>query len=137
MARRLLLLAELEVLAPLDLELLLGLARLALQSKHDLFGRLRLLVEDGLRLAAEAHLLRVVPSLALREVTGLAGLVLRHLEDLVVLGPQNQRLALSQVATLDYGLSYSIIKRVNRRRVINVTANVDSTQYRGRDIWTP
>merc|ERR1719183_2626949 len=84
MARRLLLLAELEVLAPLDLELLLGLARLALEPQHDLFGRLRLLVEDGLRLAAEAHLLRVVPSLALREVTGLAGLVLRHLVDLVL-----------------------------------------------------
>ena len=53
---------------------------------------------------------------------------LDNLEDLVVLGPQNQRLALSQVATLDYGLSYSSIKRVDRRRVINVTANVDSTQ---------
>ena len=58
--------------------------RLALQSQHDLLRRLRLLVEDGLRLAAEAHLLRVVPSLALREVTGLAGLVLRHLVDLVL-----------------------------------------------------
>ena len=34
---------------------------------------------------------------------------LDNLEDLVVLGPQNQRLALSQVATLDYGLSYSSI----------------------------
>ena len=45
---------------------------------------------------------------------------LDNLEDLVVLGPQNQRLALSQVATLDYGLSYSSIKRVDRRRVINV-----------------
>ena len=53
---------------------------------------------------------------------------LDNLEDLVVLGPQNQRLALSQVATLDYGLSYSNIKRVDRRRVISVTANVDSTQ---------
>ena len=53
---------------------------------------------------------------------------LDNLEDLVVLGPQNQRLALSQVATLDYGQSYSIIKRVDQRRVINVTANVDSSQ---------
>ena len=45
-----------------------------------------------------------------------------------MLGAQNQLLALSQVATLYYGLSYSNIKRVDRRRVISVTANVDSTQ---------
>jgi len=52
---------------------------------------------------------------------------LDNLEDLVVLGPQNQSLALNQVATLDYGLSYSSIKRIDQRRVIKVTANVDSS----------
>ena len=78
-ARRLLLLAELEVLAPLDLELLLGLARLALEPEHDLLRRLRLLVEDGLGLAAVALLLRIVAALPLGDKRRLARLVLGHL----------------------------------------------------------
>ena len=75
----LLLLSELEVLGALDGELLLGLALLALHPQHDLPRRLGLLVEHGLGLAAEAHLLGVVAALALREVGRLAGLVLGHL----------------------------------------------------------
>jgi len=40
-----------------------------------------LLMEHGLRLATEAHLLRVVTPLPLRETRGLAGLVLGHLKE--------------------------------------------------------
>jgi hypothetical protein len=41
-----------------------GLADLAGEAEDDLLGRLRLLVEDGLGLAAKARLLAVVPPLA-------------------------------------------------------------------------
>lgn len=80
-----LLLSELEVLGPLEAELLLGLALLALQSDDHLPGGLGLLVEDGLGLAAEAHLLVVVPSLTLGEIRGLSRLVLGDLVDRVLL----------------------------------------------------
>ena len=43
------------------------LSHLALEAQHDLLGRLRLLVEDGLGLAAVAGLLPVVPALTCEE----------------------------------------------------------------------
>ena len=76
--------AELEVLRPLQAQLLLRLALLALQAKDDLPRRLGLLVEDGLRLPAKPHLLRVVPALPLGEVERFSGLVLGDLVDLVL-----------------------------------------------------
>ena len=76
---------ELEVLSSLEGKLLLGLTFLAFQTENDLTGSLGLLVEDGLGLATEAHLLGVVSALALGEVGGLAGLVLGDLVRLVLL----------------------------------------------------
>ena len=64
-ALALLLGTELEVLRPLDGLHPLRLALRALELQHDLLRRLRLLVEDGLRLTAKACLLLVVPPLAL------------------------------------------------------------------------
>ena len=61
-----LLLAKLEVLGALECQLHLGLALLALETDDDLLGGLRLLVEDGLGLPAEALLLVVVSALACR-----------------------------------------------------------------------
>merc|ERR1719498_95889 len=71
--------AQLEVLGPLDWLHPLGLALRALELQHNLLRRLRLLVEDRLRLAAEAGLLLVVAALPLRGQGRLAGLVLRDL----------------------------------------------------------
>lgn len=84
MAAGLLLLSQLEVLAPLDDELLLSLALLALQTQCDLLGRLGLLVKDGLGLTTKTSLLVVVPPLALGEVGGLTSLVLIHLVNRVL-----------------------------------------------------
>ena len=58
---------ELEVLAALQGQLHLGLARHALQSQHDLLGGLSLLVEDRLGLTTVTGLLAVVSSLSLGE----------------------------------------------------------------------
>jgi hypothetical protein len=58
---------KLEVLASLQRQLVLGLARSALQSQHDLLGRLGLLVEHGLRLTTITGLLAVVTALTLGE----------------------------------------------------------------------
>ena len=76
---------ELEMLSSLEGKLLLGLALLAFQTEDDLTGGLGLLVEDGLGLTTETHLLGVVSALALGEVRGLAGLVLGDLVRLVLL----------------------------------------------------
>ena len=76
---------ELEMLSSLEGKLLLGLALLAFQTEDDLTGSLGLLVEDGLGLTTEAHLLGVISALALGEVRGLAGLVLGDLVHLVLL----------------------------------------------------
>lgn len=67
---------QLEVLASLQRQLQLGLARVALETEHDLLGGLGLLVEDRLRLTTVTGLLSVVtsdvsefvPSIAAREV---------------------------------------------------------------------
>lgn len=76
---RFFLFAQFEVLRPLDAQLLLGLALLALEAQRNLLGGLGLLVEHRLGLAAETHLLLVVSPLPLGEVGRLARLVLRHL----------------------------------------------------------
>jgi len=73
------LLSEFEVLGSLVAQLLLGLTFLAFQSKNNLTCGLGLLVEDGLGLSSETHLLRVVTSLSLSEVGCLSGLVLGNL----------------------------------------------------------
>lgn len=62
---------KLEVLATLQRELLLGLARSALETKDDLLGGLGLLVEDGLGLTTITALLSVVTALTLGEQRGL------------------------------------------------------------------
>merc|ERR1719498_1330729 len=71
--------AQLEVLGPLDWLHPLGLALRALELQHNLLRRLRLLVEDRLRLAAETSLLLVVAALPLSCEGGLARFVLGHL----------------------------------------------------------
>ena len=75
---------KLEVLSPLQSQMLLSLALLALQPQNNLPGSLGLLVEDGLGLSSETHLLGVVTTLSLGEVGGLSGLVLGNLVDLVL-----------------------------------------------------
>lgn len=84
MARLGLLGTELEVLGTLKSQMLLGLTFLALQTKDDLTCGLGLLVEDGLGLTSETHLLAIVTTLSLGEVRGLSGLVLGHLVGLVL-----------------------------------------------------
>jgi len=79
------LLTQLEVLCSLQTQLLSRLTFLAFQAQHNLSGGLGLFVKDRLGLAAESHLLGVVPALALGKVGRLAGLVLRHLVHFVLL----------------------------------------------------
>jgi len=73
---------KLEVLGTLESQMLLGLTFLALQTKDNLTCGLGLLVEHGLGLTSETHLLGIVTTLSLSEVRSLSGLVL---SDLVVL----------------------------------------------------
>jgi hypothetical protein len=73
------LLSKFKVLGSLKAQLLLGLTFLTFQTQNNLTGSLGLLVEDGLGLSSESHLLRVVTSLSLRKIGRLAGLVLGHL----------------------------------------------------------
>jgi hypothetical protein len=75
---------QLEVLAALQGELLLGLASSALETQDDLLGGLGLLVEDGLGLTTVTTLLPVVTALTLGEEGGLASLVLGDLVLLVL-----------------------------------------------------
>jgi hypothetical protein len=67
------------VLAALERDLVLGLARGALEAEDDLLGGLGLLVEDGLGLATVTALLPVVTALALGGERVLALLVLGDL----------------------------------------------------------
>jgi hypothetical protein len=71
--------AELEVLAPLDGQLLAHLALGAFHLQYNLLGRLGLFVENGLRLTTVALLLSVVSPLALGKQGILSLLVLRDL----------------------------------------------------------
>ena len=75
---------ELEVLCTLESQVLLGLTLLALQTKDNLTSGLGLLVEDGLGLTSETHLLGIVTTLSLGEVRCLSCLVLCDLVDLVL-----------------------------------------------------
>jgi hypothetical protein len=59
------------VLASLQTQLGLGLARCTLESQHDLLGRLGFLVEHGLRLTSITGLFAVVAALSLGEEGGL------------------------------------------------------------------
>ena len=62
------------MLRALDHQVGLGLALLALKAQGHLLGGLGLLVEHRLRLATEAHLLVVVPALALSAQRSLTNL---------------------------------------------------------------
>jgi len=59
------------VLAALERQLCLGLARVALQPQHDLLGGLGLFVENRLGLTSVTGLLAVVTTLSLGEERGL------------------------------------------------------------------
>ena len=82
MTRLSLLGTKLEVLGTLENQMLLRLTFLALQTKDNLTCGLGLLVEHGLGLTSETHLLGIVTTLSLGEVGCFSGLVLG---DLVVL----------------------------------------------------
>jgi len=82
---------QLEVLASLQSELLLGLAGSALKTQDDLLGGLSLLVEDGLGLTTITALLSVITTLTLGEKGSLSSLVLGDL----VLGVLSALLALA------------------------------------------
>lgn len=84
MTSLLLLGTQLKVLRPLQGQMLLGLALLTFQTKDNLPGSLGLLVEHGLSLTTETHLLGIVTTLSLGEVGGFPGLVLGDLVDLVL-----------------------------------------------------
>ena len=70
---------QLEVLASLQRELLLGLALRALKTQDDLLGSLGLLVEDRLGLTTITTLLAVITTLSLGEQRSFSGLVLGDL----------------------------------------------------------
>jgi len=79
------LLSKFKVFGSLEAQLLLGLAFLTFQTKHNFTGSLGLFVENGLGLSTKTHLLGVVTSLSLGKVRGLSGLVLGDLVDCVLL----------------------------------------------------
>ncbi len=91
------------MLGSLDDKLLLGLALLALQAEGDLLSGLGLLVEDRLGLTTVTHLLRVVSSLALGEVGGLAGLVLGDLVQSVLAALLALAVGLSLLGDVHHG----------------------------------
>jgi hypothetical protein len=79
MTRRRRLLTQLEMLGPLQAQLLLGLTFLAFETQDNLSCRLGLFVKDGFGLSTKSHLLGIVPALALGKVGRLSCLVLCHL----------------------------------------------------------
>ena len=79
------LLSKFEVLGSLEAQLLLGLTFFTFETKNDLTRGLCLLVEDGLGLPTETHLLGIITSLSLRKVRGFPGLVLGDLVEGVLL----------------------------------------------------
>uniref|UniRef100_A0A7S3A1Q2 Secreted protein n=1 Tax=Rhodosorus marinus TaxID=101924 RepID=A0A7S3A1Q2_9RHOD len=82
---RLLLVAELEMLAAFDSHLRLVFAGITFQPQHNLLCSLGLLLKHGFGLPAKPCLLPIVPSLPLRKKGVLALLVLRHLVQSVLL----------------------------------------------------
>jgi hypothetical protein len=79
------LLTQLEMLGPLQAQLLLGLTFLALETQDNLSCGLCLFVKDGFGLSTKSHLLGIVPALALGKVGRLSCLVLCHLVVLMLL----------------------------------------------------
>lgn len=75
---------QLKVLGTLQSQMLLGLTFLTFQTKDNLTGSLGLLVEHGLGLSSETHLLGIVTTLSLGKVGRLSGLVLGDLVGLVL-----------------------------------------------------
>lgn len=73
------------MLGSLQTQLLLGLTFLTFQTQDNLTGGLSLLVEDGLGLSTESHLLGIVTPLSLCEIRRLSSLVLSHLVGSVLL----------------------------------------------------
>jgi len=84
MPRLCLLGSELEMLGPLERQLLLRLTFLALQPQNDFTCGLGLLVEHWLGLPSKSHLLGVVSALALSKVRCFTRLVLSDLMHLVL-----------------------------------------------------
>jgi len=87
------------MLASLQRQLCLRLARCALQSQHNLLCRLRLLVEDGLRLTTVTGLFAIITTLSLREQG--------RLRDILLGGPiggANQEAYLSGLVLCDFVL---------------------------------
>lgn len=76
--------SELEMLAALDGELLLGLASGALHTENNLLGGLSLLVEHGLGLTSESGLLAIVTTLSLGDLRVTTLLVLGDLVGFVL-----------------------------------------------------
>jgi len=75
---------KLEVLSPLQCQLLLSLTFLALQPNHNLTCSLGLFVKYGLCLSSKSHLLRIVTTLSLCEVRCFTGFVLCYLVRLML-----------------------------------------------------
>lgn len=71
--------SKLKVLGSLQSQLLLGLTLLTFKTDNNLTGCLCLLVEDGLGLSSESHLLGVITTLSLSKVGSLSSLVLGDL----------------------------------------------------------
>jgi hypothetical protein len=76
--------SKLEMLGSLQSQLLLGLTLLTFKTDDNLTGGLCFLVEDGLGLSSESHLLRVITTLSLSEVGSFSGLVLGDLVNTVL-----------------------------------------------------
>jgi hypothetical protein len=103
LALLLLVATKLEVLAPLQRQLLLRLALAALKTQHDLLGRLRLLVEDGLGLTTVTRLLSVITTLALSERAGLSGFVLGNTVKRVLVALRAAAVGPPRLGNVDHG----------------------------------
>ena len=84
MSTLLLLGTQLEMLRPLQCQVLLRLTLLTFQTQYNLTSRLGLLVKDGLGLSTKSHLFGIVTTLALGKVGRLAGFVLCYLVNFVL-----------------------------------------------------
>ena len=83
MSTLLLLGTQLEMLRPLQCQVLLRLTLLTFQTQYNLTSRLGLLVKDGLGLSTKSHLFGIVTTLALGKIGRLAGFVLCYLVNFV------------------------------------------------------
>ena len=76
--------SKFEMLGSFQCQLLPTLTFLAFQPQNNLTGGLSLLVEDGLSLTSESHLLRIITTLSLSEIRRLTSLVLCYLMNSVL-----------------------------------------------------